>query len=436
MATLSVQVNATANDGNEYVSNVVTDSLWFGTYGGSDVWGFARLTGITIPQGATINSATLHAYGSTVEGGSPYTVNATIKAEAADNPVVPSNTHKPSTLTLTTAGLNISESSTTWTSVDHAYNITSVIQELVNRAGWASGNAINIILKNNGTTGNKDLEIWDYGNWAEEALYVDFDYTEGGSGVSGVLSATLDGIGLSAAGLAAIAGTAAVTLDGVGLNAAGGVTILGQASLSLDGMGLAAGGGVAIAGAVAVTLEGIGITATGLVGTAPVLGVLSATLEGIGLSAVGKAAVAGSAAVTLEGIELNAAGGVAILGQASLSLDGMGLAAGGGVAIAGAAAVTLEGIGISVAGVVGSVPLFGDLAESLDELVISASGQVEIAGAATVTLEGIGLIAWQGVPGWTILGMAVVISATMEAGDARPNWAMNAPGPGDDWVIE
>lgn len=158
MPTLDIRVAAGGDDGWWTVGNSFfaagTTAAYLGGWNNATATssnGFARFTGVTIPPGSTIDVAyiTYTAF----ENGSATTVNITIRAVAADNASAPTNFSQANGATRTSA-------STAWNSVsswvaNNTYNspsIVSVIQEVVNRGGWASGNAIVIHSLNNGST--------------------------------------------------------------------------------------------------------------------------------------------------------------------------------------------------------------------------------------------------------------------------------------------
>jgi hypothetical protein len=111
-----------------------------------------RLTGVTIPQGATIVNAWVQ-FKVDETGSTATSVN--IQGQADDNP-----------LTFTTAANNVGSRPRTvasvnwvppaWTVVGQAGpgqqtpNLASVIQEIVSRPGWASGNALALIVTGSG----------------------------------------------------------------------------------------------------------------------------------------------------------------------------------------------------------------------------------------------------------------------------------------------
>ena len=150
MAVLDLQVGASSDD---CVRRLTSSNWWLantsqlaGADGASlyQYGGGMRFLNVTIPQGATINTAylTLRARAAT----SANTVNSRISAEKQDNPA----TFADDAAAFDTRWANRTTARVDWDNIpawtaDIDYNspsIVSVIQEIVNRAGWSSGNAI------------------------------------------------------------------------------------------------------------------------------------------------------------------------------------------------------------------------------------------------------------------------------------------------------
>ncbi|MCZ7526595.1 MAG: hypothetical protein M5U14_09610 [Acidimicrobiia bacterium] len=107
---------------------------------------WARFDGLTIPQGATIVSAYYRPVAKQV--GTPFTE---LRAFAQDDPAAPTSLSDYTSRPLTTATVNWDP--TGWATFDRrtSPNIATIIQEIVNRAGWASGHAVVIAHRNRGT---------------------------------------------------------------------------------------------------------------------------------------------------------------------------------------------------------------------------------------------------------------------------------------------
>lgn len=119
----------------------------------------SRFTNVTIANGSTINTAvyTMQANGTFTHVDD--TVNVTVGFEAADNPgqVANAGDFTGRTLTSTTVAWNAIG---TWAnSTDYAApGVASSLQIVVNRGGFASGNAVNLFIRDNGSTaGATDL---------------------------------------------------------------------------------------------------------------------------------------------------------------------------------------------------------------------------------------------------------------------------------------
>lgn len=130
----------------------------------------ARFTGVTIPNGATISSAqySMHANATYASGG---TIEYIVCCQAADNAgalVASGSTDlDPGTRPGTTADSGVWNQNSISTSggpnSDGRYyvTVTAAVQEVVNRAGWASGNAIVVITDCHTTTTNGEWQDYD-----------------------------------------------------------------------------------------------------------------------------------------------------------------------------------------------------------------------------------------------------------------------------------
>lgn len=98
-----------------------------------------RFTNVTIPKSDPIYWAKLRIWTSG-DGG-----NCIVYAVAADNEGVFSSTNRPKNQTVTTAHTHVALGS--GTEIITEIDVRAIVQEIVNRAGWASGNAISFIIK-------------------------------------------------------------------------------------------------------------------------------------------------------------------------------------------------------------------------------------------------------------------------------------------------
>lgn len=102
-----------------------------------------RITNVTIPQGATIQHAEISFALSSIGTSGGNTI--AISGQAADNAgVLTTTTNDISTRTKTTANTTVPLDDLG--NGTYVFDITAVVQEIVNRAGWASGNALCIIV--------------------------------------------------------------------------------------------------------------------------------------------------------------------------------------------------------------------------------------------------------------------------------------------------
>jgi len=104
---------------------------------------FVRFPSLNIPNGATILSANIKFYMYTISGN----IYTRFYCQAIDNaPVIPDSTDT-SSLTWTTNYVTFNS----WSGVGLTDNLTPdlsvIIQEVINRPGWVSGNALKILWK-------------------------------------------------------------------------------------------------------------------------------------------------------------------------------------------------------------------------------------------------------------------------------------------------
>ncbi len=154
-----VRVNAAGDDAEEITGGTVqrgdgdldmmTDTT--GT-GSPKVKVGVRFNGVAIPQGAPITSAYVQFTADEVDTAP---TSLTIKGQAADNPPTFSTTaFDLTTRPTTTAAANWSPGS--WLAVgdaglaQRADNLTGIVQEIVNRPGWASGNSLVLLVTGTG----------------------------------------------------------------------------------------------------------------------------------------------------------------------------------------------------------------------------------------------------------------------------------------------
>jgi len=132
-----------------------------------------RFTGITIPPGATITSA--HVQFKVDEVQSEVT-SLTIQAQAADNaPTFTSATGNVSLRARTAAAVPWSPSA--WTAVgqvgpdQRTPDLSAVIQEIVDRPGWASGNSLALIITG---TGHRTAKAFEGDSTGAPLLHVEY----------------------------------------------------------------------------------------------------------------------------------------------------------------------------------------------------------------------------------------------------------------------
>lgn len=138
-----------------------------------------RFTNITIPQGATINSATITFRGTLGAGPVGNTVKSLIKGIAEDNTAAWSSTSRPSQRTKTTASVVWDFTIVTPPASKTTVDFTSVVQEIINRAGWVSGNAMGIVIEDNASTAGNFQSFEYYENQPTLTAEISINYGSG-----------------------------------------------------------------------------------------------------------------------------------------------------------------------------------------------------------------------------------------------------------------
>lgn len=172
---ITLRVSQNADDAEERVSSGVTntssadlDLINNGTY---DQEVGIRWQGINIPQGATISNAYIEFTTDAADSG---TTTLYFWGEDSDN-----------TSEFAASSYNISNRATTtvsvvwsnvpaWNVVDETHqtpNLSSIIQEIINRPGWSSGNALSIIITGSGV---RTAESYNGNSTQAPLLYVQF----------------------------------------------------------------------------------------------------------------------------------------------------------------------------------------------------------------------------------------------------------------------
>ena len=368
-----------------------------GNYSGS-LHFFVRFPSVNIPQGANITSAvlTLQSYNSE----SATTVNVRCSFNDVDNAVAPVNKTEAEALVLTTAYVDWSNIGA-W-SINTDYNspdLASVLQEVIDRVGWSSGNALQIVVRDNSSTGNtsrygksRNLSatlcarlIVDYTSTTEIAASIPISPTISGTLMKGLpgdiwnanleispqLSATIH---VATTLFASI--TPSISLSGTIEVAAvpelaGTIIVAPQISgtISFSPVGVAS-----------FTLPSLDLSATGV---GENLGYTYSTLPIILLSADGFDSCLGDGVITLPELAVLIAGDISEIGEATQNLPSLSLLATGSADILGNGDITLPRLILVSEPVIGEL---GNLSVTLPVLQLSGVGIDGAVGEGSITI--------------------------------------------------
>lgn len=166
MATWGPTAIAADNDNGYQEAGFWTPAFLFvGNNGGSPMNAGFRWTNVTVPSGATINSASINFVARNAVTGTITNVHGTFKGMAYDNVNQWAEGGIEPTGTQTTASTDFDP--TVWVvddTDDHTYDVTSIVAEIVGRAGWTSGNALAITLLDDSTAATNYARMYAYGD--------------------------------------------------------------------------------------------------------------------------------------------------------------------------------------------------------------------------------------------------------------------------------
>ncbi|HZZ72519.1 MAG TPA: LamG domain-containing protein [Pirellulales bacterium] len=155
-ATLDLRIAGSADDASTDASFNVNLTASPIDIVGQPYSGF-RFTNVTIPKGATIVSATI-----------TYTAAAT-DSSSATVIIYGEDTDNAASYTAGTTGRNLTSSYITWSPIaswtaESTYStpeLKTLLQTIVNRSGWVSGNAVSLIMASGGTSSHRSAYSYD-----------------------------------------------------------------------------------------------------------------------------------------------------------------------------------------------------------------------------------------------------------------------------------
>lgn len=389
---LNLAVSASSDDAFENAGTV--------TFGGwptnpaadaTNKWIGLRFQNVAIPAGVTVVSATLEVVPS-ASGDEP---DVTIFGIAEDD-----------TETFAASSNNISgrprtSASVAWSNADlgaddatyfAAPDLASVVQEIVDRAGWVSGNALGFVIRG-GSDSNRDLAVYTYDSFlvlGGDPLYPKLTVTYDQPALS-LPSLTVSGSGLQSGEPTA---SAAAELPSLTASGSGAQTHSGSGAAALASLTAAASGVMVPSGAGAAALPSLTADAEG---AQSVEATGAAALPALAASASGEHVFTSTGVATLPSLTTSGAGALAIGATAAASLPALAAAATGvqsheATGAASLPALTADGDGTSV------FTATATAAFTLPALTASGVGNSPAAATAAVALP---FLALAGVGHWT-----------------------------------
>ena len=177
MTELTKQVAANGDDGYDFGTTFVNDqtSVYFGNDGANQVRSFHRFTSVAIPVGSTITSAKMQFRATFDRSGA--TCNLKVHFEAADNPTAPSSHADLTGRSLTTGASWSSVGAWTTGTWYDSVDITSDLQAIIDRPGWAENNALTAHVLNNSSSSGAYRQAQTYEAGASYAAKLVVNYS-------------------------------------------------------------------------------------------------------------------------------------------------------------------------------------------------------------------------------------------------------------------
>jgi len=185
-ASFKTQVAAGTDDAKTYNNNLSTSDIdaLVGFTGEYYCDYLARFTDVTVPSGATIDSAFLSLHSSSSQSGT--TCNGLIYAEDTNSATAFSTWSDYQ-------NRHVTENSTAWNNIGahtpltwyRTPDIKDIVQEVVNRGGWSSGQALAVFVQENNSDGGAFRRFYQFertGSGGASACSLLVYYSEGASG--------------------------------------------------------------------------------------------------------------------------------------------------------------------------------------------------------------------------------------------------------------
>ena len=150
------------------------DAVGHGTYVDASAWTFRN---INIPQGssATITSAYITLYAQSDVNGSLSNLVSKLGLEKATTAYHWNSSNDPATVPMTTNVVtNWRPSSWSQGNWYNSPDLSAAVQEVTNQSGWAPGNAMAVLWRDNGTAATNLVDVGDYSNGTPAILTISY----------------------------------------------------------------------------------------------------------------------------------------------------------------------------------------------------------------------------------------------------------------------
>ena len=129
---------------------------------------------VPILKNTTVLTATIKLVANNTRSGA--TCKLRFGCEAADNPSAPSTWATLNSRTMSAAYTDDNNVAAQTAGTEYTWNITTAVQEILNRAGWASGNTMAVLIHENAGSSGSQRTVASYDNvtYTEPILVIEY----------------------------------------------------------------------------------------------------------------------------------------------------------------------------------------------------------------------------------------------------------------------
>jgi len=174
IATLSTTADDCYGRASGSVFSISGTGLELGKISDDPCKAWIPFTAVPFLKNTVIVSSTIKLVANNTRSGA--TCKLRFGCEAADNPSAPSTWATLNSRTMSAAYTDDNNVAAQTAGTEYTWNITTAVQEILNRAGWASGNTLAVLIHENGGSSGSQRTVASFDNttYAEPKLVIEY----------------------------------------------------------------------------------------------------------------------------------------------------------------------------------------------------------------------------------------------------------------------